>query len=93
VSLVKRIGFIGLGLMGSGMSMNLLRAGFPLTVWNRTPSKMKPLLDAGAGGAGSPREVAEMSDVVVDIVTDSPDVEAHRGGARQEWREDAGRPR
>jgi len=72
---VKRIGFIGLGLMGSGMSMNLLRAGFPLTVWNRTPSKMKPLLDAGAGGAGSPREVAEMSDVVVDIVTDSPDVE------------------
>lgn len=75
MSLVKRIGFIGLGLMGSGMSMNLLRAGFPLTVWNRTPSKMKPLLDAGAGGAGSPREVAEMSDVVVDIVTDSPDVE------------------
>ena len=72
---MKRIGFIGLGLMGSGMSMNLLRAGFPLTVWNRTPSKMKPLLDAGAGGAGSPREVAEMSDVVVDIVTDSPDVE------------------
>ena len=72
---MKRIGFIGLGLMGSGMSMNLLRAGFPLTIWNRTPSKMKPLLDAGAGGAGSPREVAEMSDVVVDIVTDSPDVE------------------
>ncbi|MDH5790913.1 MAG: NAD(P)-dependent oxidoreductase [Candidatus Bathyarchaeota archaeon] len=75
MSLVKRIGFIGLGLMGSGMSMNLLRAGFPITVWNRTPSKMKPLLDAGAEGAGSPREVAEMSDVVVDIVTDSPDVE------------------
>jgi 3-hydroxyisobutyrate dehydrogenase len=75
VSLVKRIGFIGLGLMGGGMSMNLLRAGFPLTVWNRTPSKMKPLLDSGAEGAGSPREVAERSDVVVDIVTDSPDVE------------------
>lgn len=72
---MKRIGFIGLGLMGGGMSMNLLRAGFPLTVWNRTPSKMKPLLDASAEGAGSPREVAERSDVVVDIVTDSPDVE------------------
>lgn len=72
---MKRIGFIGLGLMGGGMSMNLLRAGFPLTVWNRTPSKMNPLLDAGAEGAGSPREVAEKSDVVVDIVTDSPDVE------------------
>jgi len=72
---VKRVGFIGLGLMGSGMSMNLLKAGFPLTVWNRTRSKMKPLLDAGAEGAGSPREVAERSDVVIDIVTDSPDVE------------------
>ncbi len=36
---MKRIGFIGLGLMGSGMSMNLLKAGFPLSVWNRTPSK------------------------------------------------------
>ncbi len=72
---MKRMGFIGLGLMGSGMSMNLLRAGFPLTVWNRTPSKIKPLLDAGAEGASSPREVAERSDVVVDIVTDSPDVE------------------
>jgi len=72
---LKRIGFIGLGLMGSGMSMNLLKAGFPLTVWNRTLSKMKPLLDAGAKGAGSPKEVAEMSEVVIDIVTDSPDVE------------------
>lgn len=61
--------------MGSGMSINLLKAGFPLTVWNRTPSKMEPLLEAGADGAGSPREVAERSDVVIDIVTDSPDVE------------------
>ncbi len=72
---MKRIGFIGLGLMGGGMSMNLLRAGFPLTVWNRTESKMRPLLEAGAEGAGSPREVAENSDIVVTIVTDSPDVE------------------
>lgn len=72
---MKRVGFIGLGLMGSGMSMNLLKAGFPLTVWNRTASKMKPLIDAGAVSAGSPREVAERSDIVIDIVTDSPDVE------------------
>ena len=71
----KRVGFIGLGLMGSRMSMNLLKAGFPLTVWNRTREKMKPLLEAGAEGANSPREVAERSDVVIDIVTDSPDVE------------------
>jgi len=72
---VKRVGFIGLGLMGSGMSMNLLRAGFNITAWNRTPSKMKLLLDAGAKGAKSPREVAEASEIVVDIVTDSSDVE------------------
>ena len=72
---MKRVGFIGLGLMGSGMSMNILKAGYPLTVWNRTRSKMKPLLDAGAEGADSPREVAERSDVVISIVTDSPDVE------------------
>jgi 3-hydroxyisobutyrate dehydrogenase len=72
---MKKIGFIGLGLMGSGMSMNLVKAGFPVTVWNRTASKMRPLLEAGANGAGSPKEVAENSDVVVSIVTDSKDVE------------------
>ena len=72
---MKRVGFIGLGLMGSGMSMNLLGAGFPLTVWNRTRSKMKPLLEAGAEGVDSPIEVAERSDIVIDIVTDSSDVE------------------
>jgi 3-hydroxyisobutyrate dehydrogenase len=72
---MKKIGFIGLGLMGSGMSMNLVKAGFPVTVWNRTTSKMEPLLEAGAKGAGSPKEVAENSDIVVSIVTDSQDVE------------------
>jgi 3-hydroxyisobutyrate dehydrogenase len=72
---MKKIGFIGLGLMGSGMSMNLVKAGFPVTVWNRTASKMEPLIEAGAEGAGSPKEVAENSDIVVSIVTDSQDVE------------------
>lgn len=72
---MKRIGFIGLGLMGSGMTMNLLKAGFPLTVWNRTPGKMEALVKAGAKAARSPREVAEKSDIVIDIVTDSDDVE------------------
>ncbi|MGB9623138.1 MAG: NAD(P)-binding domain-containing protein, partial [Candidatus Bathyarchaeia archaeon] len=54
---MKKIGFIGLGLMGRGMSLNLLKAGFPLTVWNRTRSKMKPLLDAGAEEGFSPMNV------------------------------------
>ena len=57
------------------MSKNLLKAGYPVTVWNRTASKMEPLVEAGAKAAGSPREVAENSDIVVSIVTDSPDVE------------------
>ncbi len=73
--MMKRIGFIGLGLMGTGMSKNLLKAGYPVTVWNRTVSKMEPLVEAGAKTAGSPKEVAENSDVVICIVTDSPDVE------------------
>ena len=72
---MKRIGFIGLGLMGSGMSMNILKAGFPITVWNRTASRTEPLAKAGAKVAKSPREVAEQSDIVIDIVTDSKDVE------------------
>lgn len=72
---MKRIGFIGLGIMGGAMSVNLLKAGFPLAVWNRTPEKVKPLLEAGAKPAKSPKEVAEKSDVVIDMVTDSKDVE------------------
>ncbi len=72
---MKRIGFIGLGLMGTGMSKNLLKAGYTVTVWNRTASKMEPLVEAGAKAAGSPKEVAENSDVVIGIVSDSPDVE------------------
>ena len=72
---LKRIGFIGLGLMGSGMSMNILKAGFPLTVWNRTTSRTEILARAGANVVKSPKEVAENCDIVIDIVTDSKDVE------------------
>jgi 3-hydroxyisobutyrate dehydrogenase len=61
--------------MGSGMSMNILKAGFSLTVWNRTTSRTEPLAKAGAKVAKSPKEVAEQSDIVIDIVTDSKDVE------------------
>jgi len=72
---LKRIGFIGLGLMGSGMSRNLLKAGYTVTVWNRTESKVRPLVEAGAKAAKSPRDAAKASDVVVSMVTDSVDVE------------------
>ena len=72
---VTRVGFIGLGIMGAPMAMNVLRAGYPLTVWNRTAAKAEPLLAAGARWADSPAEVARASDVVITIVSDTPDVE------------------
>jgi len=71
----KKIGFIGLGVMGKPMALNLLKADYPLTVWNRTRSKMDEVIALGASGADSPKEVAEKSDIVVTMVTDSPDVE------------------
>jgi len=71
----KKIGFIGLGVMGKPMALNLLKAGYPLTIWNRTRSKMDEVIALGASGADSPKEVAEKSDIVVTMVTDSPDVE------------------
>ncbi|MGB9725016.1 MAG: NAD(P)-dependent oxidoreductase [Nitrososphaeria archaeon] len=69
------IGFIGLGIMGKPMAKNLIKAGFPLTVWNRTASKMNELIEMGAKGASSPKEVAEKSNVIITMLTDSPDVE------------------
>jgi len=72
---MEQIGFIGLGIMGKPMAMNLMKAGYPLTVFNRTPSKAQELVDAGARQARSPKEVAENSDIVITMVADSPDVE------------------
>ena len=71
----ERIGFIGLGIMGRGMAHNLLDAGFDLTVWNRTRSKMEPFLEAGASGAESPAEVADKCNIIITCVSDTPDVE------------------
>jgi 3-hydroxyisobutyrate dehydrogenase len=69
------VGLIGLGLMGKPMGQNWLRAGFPLTVWNRTRSRADDLISAGAKWAVSPREVAAQADVLVTIVSDPPAVE------------------
>lgn len=70
-----RIGFIGLGIMGRGMAHNLLDAGFPLTVWNRTASKMDDLVAAGAARGTSPADVTSRSEIVITCVSDTPDVE------------------
>ena len=60
--------------MGGGMAANLVRAGHQVTVWNRTASRSEPLSSMGAAVAGSPREVAERSTVVMICVSDTPDV-------------------
>ena len=75
----KRIGFIGLGVMGRPMAMNLLKAGYPMVVWNRTRSKMKPLLEAGAEGADSPKEVAEKGVKMLDAPVSGGDIGAKKG--------------
>jgi 2-hydroxy-3-oxopropionate reductase len=71
----QRIGYIGLGLMGKPIARNLLKAGFPLTVHNRSRSPVDELVAEGAEGANTPQEVAEVSDVVFTNLPDSPDVE------------------
>ena len=71
-----RVGFIGLGIMGKPMARNLLRAGYPLRVHNRSRGSVDELAGEGASPAGSPREVAEGSDIVITMLPDSPDVES-----------------
>ena len=82
----KQIGLIGLGLMGRPMGMNLIKAGYPLTVWNRTSSRAEELVAAGAKLAKSPQEVATGCDFLLTIVSDPPALEEvlwGDGGAMQ----------
>ncbi len=72
---MKKLGFIGLGNMGKPMALNLVKAGYPLTVYGRRLQPVKELVAAGATAASSPREMAEKSEVVITIVTSSPQVE------------------
>lgn len=68
-------GFIGLGLMGGPMAANVARAGFPLTVWNRTPEKAEPLRELGATVADSAADVAKACDVLITMVSDDAALE------------------
>ena len=69
------IGYIGLGLMGKPMSKNILKAGFPLVVHNRSREAVRELVSLGAVEANSPKEVASKSDIIITNLPDSPDVE------------------
>ncbi|HEV2523032.1 MAG TPA: NAD(P)-dependent oxidoreductase [Candidatus Acidoferrales bacterium] len=70
------VGLIGLGLMGHPMGANLLKAGYQLTVWNRTASRGDDLVARGARRAANPRELAVASEVVITIVSDPPALES-----------------
>ena len=72
---MKTIGYIGLGLMGKPIATNLLKAGYPLVVHNRSRNPMDELIELGASAAGSPAEVAARVDIVFTNLPDSPDVE------------------
>ena len=74
------LGYVGLGVMGSAVTRRLLDAGHTVSVWNRTPEKAEPLLEAGARWADTPRAVAERSDVVFTMVTNTAAVQAVTNG-------------
>lgn len=71
---MKKIGFIGLGIMGKPMSKNLLKAGYELVVMDRNPKVIEEVKALGAGQASTPKEVAEQSDVVITMLPNSPQV-------------------
>jgi 3-hydroxyisobutyrate dehydrogenase-like beta-hydroxyacid dehydrogenase len=78
---VPHVGFIGLGRMGAAIARNIMKAGFPLTVYNRTAVKMQPFLDAGAAAAASAGEAATGADIVVTSLMDDASVLAAVEGA------------
>lgn len=73
--MVERIGFVGLGIMGKPMARNLMEAGYELTIHNRSRATVEELVAEGAASAGSPKEVAEKSDITVTMLPGPPEVE------------------
>lgn len=69
-----KIGFVGLGIMGRPMALNLIKGGHTVTVWARRAESMQPLIEAGAIAAASPAEAARGNELLVSMVADAPDV-------------------
>src|SRR3954464_2978155 len=79
----ERVAFLGLGIMGEPMAANLVRAGFHVTVWNRTPGNAEQFAGTTDGRhASTPAEAAETSDITITMVPDVPEVEAVLFGDR-----------
>jgi 2-hydroxy-3-oxopropionate reductase len=73
--MTETIGFIGLGIMGRPMALNLINAGYRLAVYARREASLQPLLEAGAEPCSSPAEVARRASILFTMVSDTPDVE------------------
>jgi 2-hydroxy-3-oxopropionate reductase len=73
--MTEQIGFIGLGIMGKPMALNLCQAGYTLWVHARRPEMMIPLTTVGATACSSPQKVAEQANIIITMVSDTPDVE------------------
>jgi 3-hydroxyisobutyrate dehydrogenase-like beta-hydroxyacid dehydrogenase len=73
---MKKVAYLGMGIMGRGMAANLLKAGYPVTVWNRTPERCAPLVEQGASQAASIADAVEGADVVLYCLSDDAAVEA-----------------
>ena len=71
---MKKIGFIGLGIMGKPMARNLLKAGYPLTVYDIVPGKAEEVVEAGAKAGSSSKDVAEKSEIIITMLPNSPEV-------------------
>ncbi|MCP1659423.1 NAD(P)-dependent oxidoreductase [Neisseria perflava] len=78
---MTKIAFLGLGAMGSRMALNLVKAGYALTVWNRTASACDELVAAGAKAASTPREAVQGAEFVISMVRDDE-------ASRQVWLDD-----
>jgi 3-hydroxyisobutyrate dehydrogenase-like beta-hydroxyacid dehydrogenase len=77
---LDRVGFAGLGAMGGGIARRLLDAGYDVVGWNRTRERAEPLIAAGMGWAGTPRELAESVEVLFTMLTNTAAIEATAAG-------------
>lgn len=75
-----QIGILGIGKMGSAIAQRLMECGHAVMVWNRTADKCRPLVDAGAVSAGSPRELAENSEAIISILSNANAIESVLSG-------------
>ena len=71
-----KVGFIGLGIMGRPMTLNLLKAGVDLTVYDISEKAVQVIADAGAKTAASPKEIAQNTDIIITMVPNAPIVKS-----------------